>query len=249
MLACAHQIYLRRSCKVPDTKYFAASFTMLSVQLRRAALQQCQQSHISPVALFRALSTLPNNPHIYVVPDPKDPSSQLLTLLQTEPPTPSLALGTTSKVPPTSDSLKQNPKFSQILHSVIAEHAHNDPNVQQQAAALASSGGFNLGKQSSSQFGGSSSQGGAGGGNRGGFVHVSDERHMPDFGRIAEPEDIFGSLEVDGAGKFVDGHGNYQESGTYRMVTNEGVFGLGVYLREKLVERLKLEEANIKNQK
>lgn len=72
---------------------------------------------------------------------------------------------------------------------------------------------------------------------------------MPDYGRIAEPEDIFGSLEVDGQGNFVDVHGNYQESGTYRMVTNEGVLGLGTYLREKLVDRLKLEEANIKNQK
>lgn len=222
---------------------------MLTVPLRRAALQQCRQNHLSPLAIFRALSTLANNPHVYIVPNPEDSSSQLLTLLRTNPPTPSLALGITSKVPPTSDSLKQNPRFSRILHSIIAEHAHNDPNVQQQAGALASSGGFNLGKQTSSQFGGSSSQGGAGGGNRGGFVHVSDERHMPDYGRIAEPEDIFGSLEVDGEGKFVDGHGNYQESGTYRMVTNEGVFGLGKYLREKLVQRLQLEEANINNQK
>ena len=201
------------------------------------------------MSLYRSVSTLPNNSHIYVFQDSQNSNSHILTLLPTDPPTASLALGVTSKVPPTSDSLKQNPKFSQILNSVIAEDAHNDPNVQQQAGALASSGGFNLGKQSSSQFGGSSSQGGAGGGNRGGFVHVSDERHMPDFGRIAEPEDIFGSLEVDGNGKFVDGHGNYQESGTYRMVTNEGVFGLGKYLREKLVERLRLEEANIKNQK
>lgn len=222
---------------------------MLAVPLRSAALKACRQHARSPMYLYRLVSTLPNNPHVYVFPDPQNQSSHILTLLRTEPATPSLALGTTSKLPPTSDSLKQNPKFSQILHSVIAEHAHDDPNVQQQAAALASSGGFNLGKQTSSQFGGSSSQGGAGGGNRGGFVHVSDERHMPDFGRIAEPEDIFGSLEVDGNGKFVDSYGNYQESGTYRMVTNEGFFGLGTYLRDKLVERLKLEEANAKSVK
>jgi hypothetical protein len=222
---------------------------MLVVPLRRAVLQSCRQNFRNPMSLYRSASTLPNNPHIYVFPDPQNRSSHILTLLRSEPPTPSLALGTTSKVPPTSDSLKQNPKFSQILNSVIAQNAHDDPSVQQQAAALASSGGFNLGKKTSSQFGGSSSQGGAGGGNRGGFIHVSDERHMPDFGRIAEPEDIFGSLEVDGNGKFVDGHGNYQESGTYRMVTNEGFFGLGKFLREKLVERLKLEEASIKNQK
>jgi len=80
-------------------------------------------------------------------------------------------------------------------------------------------------------------------------VHVSDERHLPDFGRIAEPEDIFGSVEVDGRGQFVDGHGRYQESGTYRLVTNEGVLGLSDYLRNRLVERLKVEESAIRNKR
>ena len=70
-----------------------------------------------------------------------------------------------------------------------------------------------------------------------------DERHPPDFGRIPEPEDIFGSLEVDGEGRFVDGHGRYQSSGTYRIVTNDGILGLTAFLRQKLVERLKVEEA------
>ena len=78
--------------------------------------------------------------------------------------------------------------------------------------------------------GGASSQGGAGGGGRGGWLHVSDARAPPDFGRIAWPEDIFGSLEVDGQGVFVEGEGersgevgNYQESGSYRVVTREGM--------------------------
>ena len=71
--------------------------------------------------------------------------------------------------------------------------------------------------------GGASSQGGAGGGGRGGYIHVYDYRHPPDYGRIPEPEDIFGSLEVDGKGDFVDGHGRYQDSGTYRVVTNDGM--------------------------
>jgi hypothetical protein len=75
--------------------------------------------------------------------------------------------------------------------------------------------------------GGASSQGGAGGGGRGGWVHLSDSRLPPDFGRIAFPEDIFGSLEVDGIGQFVNGDdgtiGNWQSSGTYRVVTREGM--------------------------
>jgi hypothetical protein len=84
-----------------------------------------------------------------------------------------------------------------------------------------------------------------GGAGRGGWVHVSDTRKPPDFGRIADPEDIFGSVEVDGHGNFVGAGGNYQESGTYRICTNDGILGLTPYLREKLVEHLKkLEQSN-----
>ena len=71
--------------------------------------------------------------------------------------------------------------------------------------------------------GGASAQGGAGGGGVGGYIHVSDMRNPPDYGRIAWPEDIFGSLEVDGQGNFVGEHGSYQESGTYRICTREGM--------------------------
>lgn len=89
-------------------------------------------------------------------------------------------------------------------------------------------------------------QGGAGGAGRGGWLHVSDQRNPPDYGRIAWPEDIFGSVEVDGEGKFVGENGNYQSSGTYRVVTREGILGLSKYLREKVVERLKELEAQQK---
>ena len=84
-------------------------------------------------------------------------------------------------------------------------------------------------------------------------MHLSDLRKPPDFGRIAEPEDIFGSLEVDGHGEFVEGsegkdRGNWVESGTYRIVTNEGVLGLGDFLRGKLVERLAQEGEKIRRE-
>jgi len=83
-----------------------------------------------------------------------------------------------------------------------------------------------------------------GGAGRGGFLHVSDMRHPPDFGRIAEPEDIFGSVEVDGNGQFVNENGNYQESGTYRIITRDGILGISDFIRERLVEKLKeLERA------
>ena len=120
--------------------------------------------------------------------------------------------------------------------------------VQGQAAAFASSSGSALGSggmlfpqqpkrktprsaggggTGGDGAGGASSQGGAGGGGRGGYLHVSDLRAPPDYGRIAWPEDIFGSLEVDGRGAFVKGVdgrlGNFQWSGTYRIVTREGM--------------------------
>lgn len=130
---------------------------------------------------------------------------------------------------------------------MLSENAFKDPDVISQAQAMASTSGSNLGSGGAffpqqrqrrktakgtnygggggaggDGAGGASSQGGAGGGGRGGWVHVSDQRNPPDYGRIAWPEDIFGSLEVDSEGNFVDGNGNYQSSGSYRILTREG---------------------------
>ncbi|KAK5131695.1 hypothetical protein LTR08_000749 [Meristemomyces frigidus] len=228
----------------------------------------------SPSTLRRALSTLPNNPHIYIHPLPSTTptKSHLLSLLPTTPALPSLALGTTPTLPPTPDSLTENPNFLRILHAVIKAHAPQDPDVLAQAAMYASQAGSALGSggaffpQQRQQrgkrdvwgkkatgggggsggdgAGGASAQGGMGGAGRGGYIHVADQRNPPDFGRVAWPEDIFGSLELDGKGEFVGdeeagGVGRYQEAGTYRMVTHEGILGLSPFLRVKLVERLR----------
>ncbi|OCK81398.1 hypothetical protein K432DRAFT_295616 [Lepidopterella palustris CBS 459.81] len=186
----------------------------------------------------RSLSTLPDNPHIYVFPSPTEPNSFLLTLLPTEPPTASLALGTTTSVPPSPSTFTENHQFLGILQSVFHVYATQDPDVQYQAAAFASPSGFNLGGSSGEGAGGASQQRGIGGANRGGWIHVSDTRNPPDWGRIAWPEDIFGSVEVDVNGKFVEERGNYQASGTYRIITREGILGITPFLRERLVERL-----------
>lgn len=130
-----------------------------------------------------------------------------------------------------------------ILNEVVSEYGHQDEDVISQARALASPGGFNLGSGGAffgqqrsgrggsrrqgagggaggSGAGGASAQGGAGGAGRGGWVHLSDRRNPPDFGRIAWPEDILASVEVDEAGEVV---GKAQPSGTYRILTNEGM--------------------------
>ncbi|KAF2439301.1 hypothetical protein P171DRAFT_490006 [Karstenula rhodostoma CBS 690.94] len=212
----------------------------------RAALQTVRLPGVfKPTLGVRAVSTLPSNPHIYVFQHPLDATRSLLTLLPTEPPNVGLALGATSSVPPTPDSFTENRQFHSILQSVMATHATSDPSVKQQAAAFASPGGFNLGanKRSSDGAGAANQQAGMGGANKGGWIHVSDERNPPDWGRIAWPEDIFGSVEVDGDGSLI---GNWQDSGTYRIVTREGILGLTPYLRAKLVQRLKDLESSTK---
>ncbi|KAH7400034.1 hypothetical protein BKA64DRAFT_473197 [Cadophora sp. MPI-SDFR-AT-0126] len=237
---------------------------MLFSTLPRAAMRSSVKTSV------RLLSTLQSNPHIYVFQSPTTPSSHILTLLPTQPPTPSLALGTTTALPPTPTSVTENPQFMRILYDVLRLHAPEDPYTQGQAAAFASSSGSALGSggmffpqgnqggrggrgsgaakigQADDGAGGANSQGGAGGAGKGGWVHVSDLRAPPDYGRIAWPEDIFGSLEVDGNGEFVEVEGgtkgNWQESGTYRVITREGVLGLSDFLRGKLVERLMEEE-------
>lgn len=172
--------------------------------------------------------------------------SHILTYLDNDPPLRRLAIGSSTAVPPTPQSFKENHEFSKILDEVIQEYGQQDEDVVNQARAFASTGGFNLGSGGSffpgqsqqrqgrgasarqgggggaggSGAGGASAQGGAGGAGRGGWVHLSDRRNPPDFGRIAWPEDILGSVEVNDAGEVV---GKVQPSGTYRILTNEGM--------------------------
>ena len=141
----------------------------------------------------------------FIFPNQPSTNGYILSLLPTEPPTPELAVGITSELPPTPDSLEENASFVKILQSVISEYAHEDPGVTSQAQAMTSIAGANLGsggvffsaqskrKQSGYRGGGgagdscagASAQGGAGSSGRGGWIHVSDSRNPPEYGRIA----------------------------------------------------------------
>lgn len=194
---------------------------------------------------LRYISTLSDNPHIYVF---SSANTYTLSFLPTDPPTQALSIGKTTRIPPKPSTFTENPAFMPILHSVLAKYAASDPELQGQAAAFASS------STSSSSFRGlifpqrTKSQRredpGKELGSRGGWIHINDLRAPPDYGRIAWPEDIFGSMEVDGNGNFVPGvneeqpSGNYQPSGTYRIVTSNGIMKLNDFLRHKLIERL-----------
>ncbi|KAH6665899.1 hypothetical protein F5X68DRAFT_217386 [Plectosphaerella plurivora] len=209
----------------------------------------------------RTVSTLPSNPHIKIFPADASRASFLLSYLDSNPPNQRLAIGFSTRDPPTTQSFTENQTFTKILNEVLVAHAAQDKDLKAQAQAFAGPGGSSLGsggafflqqnrrrstkKQGAgggaggSGAGGASGQGGAGGAGRGGYVHLSDSRNPPDFGRIAWPEDILGSVEVDAEGNII---GNLEPSGTYRILTNEGMLGLSPYLREKLVARLREEE-------
>jgi hypothetical protein len=93
-------------------------------------------------------------------------------------------------VPPTPKSFQGNPRFLSILNDVLAQHAASDPGLKSQAQAFASPGGFSFiqarsQRGSGTGAGGASAEGGAGGAGVGGWVHLSDARNPPDFGRIA----------------------------------------------------------------
>lgn len=183
----------------------------------------------------------------------------MYSYLADSPPNPALAIATSPTNPPTPETLQENPHFLELLHAVVKDHAVDDPEVQAQAALYASQAGSALGsggaffpKQRRQRTpkpktppgggggaagdgaGGASAQGGMGGAGRGGYIHVSDQRNPPDFGRVAWPEDILGSLEVDGEGGFVEPRGRYQRSGTYRILTREGFLGLSEFLTRKV---------------
>ncbi|OAX80219.1 hypothetical protein ACJ72_05452 [Emergomyces africanus] len=147
---------------------------------------------------YRTLTTLQNNPHIFVFPSTETPNRYILSLLPTDPPKPELSIGVTSTLPPTTDSFKENPAFLKTLHSVISEHAREDPDVVSQAQVMAFTTGANIGsggafsspqrKHRQGHGAGSLGEGSKGGSDstgRGGWIHISDTRNPPEFARIA----------------------------------------------------------------
>ncbi|UKZ63522.1 uncharacterized protein TrAtP1_004751 [Trichoderma atroviride] len=181
---------------------------------------------------FRAVSTLKNNSHIKVFDNAAAPSSYILTYLDTNPPFKNTCRWRNYSSPPNTSVIQRKPQVY-INTQRGGIRGHRGSSGKQGGGGGAGGGGA----------GGASAQGGAGGAGRGGFVHLSDRRNPPDFGRIAWPEDILGSVEVDEAGEVV---GKLQPSGTYRAVTKEGILGLSPFLRGKLIDRLRQEEAKEK---
>ncbi|KAL5612197.1 hypothetical protein BROUX41_000263 [Berkeleyomyces rouxiae] len=207
---------------------------------RQSALQRVLNAAASQ---RRLVSTLPSNSYIKVFDDPATPGRYILSLLSSDPPNAALALGTTNELPPSPRSFKENANFRKILDEVVAEHGSSDDFLKAQARAFVGPGGTSMAiaMQHSRHRRHAPTEDPAVASHRvGGHIHLSDTRNPPEFGRIAWPEDILGSVEVDGEGDII---GRVEPSGTYRIVTNQGILGLSPYMMGKLAERLRAEES------
>lgn len=158
-------------------------------------MHQDYQNKKSQYALIDTFSTQ------YYFKDKESQNTHILSLLPTDPPTRELAIGEATHIPPTPDTFRENPRFLDIMNEVIKQNAAKDPRVLSEAQTMASQGGLNFksggmstpGRTTKSTkkkgqedvSGGASAQGGTGGNGSGGFIHVTDERCPPAFGRIA----------------------------------------------------------------
>ncbi|CAL1709919.1 unnamed protein product [Somion occarium] len=71
-----------------------------------------------------------------------------------------------------------------------------------------------------------------------GWMHIHDERNPPPLGRIGDPDDIIGSVRIEGGKVMAD---TYQAMPSYRVCTSDGVLRLTEGLANRLKELLERE--------
>ncbi|KAJ1547170.1 hypothetical protein HK096_004097 [Nowakowskiella sp. JEL0078] len=74
---------------------------------------------------------------------------------------------------------------------------------------------------------------------REGWLNINDSRVFVPWGRVGDPEDIFGSIQLQ-KGEIVAG--SYQRLSTHRLLSINGLFQLSDYLHDKMV--ISLENYN-----
>jgi hypothetical protein len=68
-----------------------------------------------------------------------------------------------------------------------------------------------------------------------GFLNINDSRVFTPFGRVADPEDILGTIALDD-GVMIPG--TYEPMPTHRLYTSNGLFQLNDFLYSRLLESL-----------
>ncbi|EWC48846.1 hypothetical protein DRE_00151 [Drechslerella stenobrocha 248] len=190
----------------------------------------------SPLLFTRGVKTLPANKSIYIHPLPPTPQGQAYALSYlptynssaTSDTSPAI-LGHTTAIPPTPSTFTENPAFRKTLLTILHAHAAHDPAIRAEAFAA----------WCGSMRRGSGKRGDYAPVNVGGFHNVIDGRVAGATGMraVPEPQDILGSVAVDGDGQVLSDAG-FEACESWRVVTADGVGQLTEYLEEKLVEAL-----------
>lgn len=68
-----------------------------------------------------------------------------------------------------------------------------------------------------------------------GYLNINDERAPISYGRVADPEDIYGSVFIEN-GIIIPK--TFEKLNTHRLYTSQGFFKLTPHLEEKLIEAL-----------
>ncbi|KAI9326401.1 hypothetical protein BDR26DRAFT_135277 [Obelidium mucronatum] len=116
------------------------------------------------------------------------------------------AASTTSQPLPTVTNFTPNQKFEDLLHKVLKEKIHLDD-------------GWKAMAQNQKE----------------GYLNISDVRVFTPWGRVSDPEDLFGAVLLK-EGVIVEN--SYQKMGTHRLVSGNGLFQVSELLHEKLVKEL-----------
>ncbi|KAI9205815.1 uncharacterized protein BJ171DRAFT_53351 [Polychytrium aggregatum] len=109
---------------------------------------------------------------------------------------------------PSPRSFLENKEFQDVLHSTLEKYIHLDVHTQDLARHQ------NIG-----------------------HLNINDQRVFSPWGRVSDPEDIFGTVLLD-QGRIVPG--SYQRTGSHRVVSREGLFQLSDYMYEQLLGEIRL---------
>ncbi|KAJ3387218.1 hypothetical protein HDU92_002044 [Lobulomyces angularis] len=100
----------------------------------------------------------------------------------------------------------ENKSFRKIINDTISKNIHNDVVLQGWAYQQ-----------------------------KNGYLNIQDERCYVPWGRVPDPEDIFGTVLLS-QGKIVEG--SFEQMPTHRMVSANGMFKLSEYLESRLIEEV-----------
>ncbi|GJJ14517.1 hypothetical protein Clacol_008781 [Clathrus columnatus] len=222
-----------RLCVQRQASCYSQRFSCLrNFQRLKSPVQLTKNPRFSPVVIHRhgySTSELPSvlqDPvrpsicyHLMNAPNPLSPDlpAYAVSMLDTPPKNPRspaimgwlLAASTESNQEAGIQDFLENDEFLNVIHDLLRSviQQNSDERLASEAIQL----GF-------------------------GWMHINDDRNLPEVGRISRPDDIIASVRVED-GKMLPE--TYSPMPTYRVCTTDGLTTLSPELEEKLIFKLR----------